>query len=72
MLLYQNLAFTIHEKIWKKLFKDKKFEILAPTWNEEFELPDGQYSVSDIQDCFEYMFKKQGEKTDHPSKNVHK
>ena len=41
MLLYQNLAFTIHEKIWKKLFKDKKFEILAPTWNEEFELPDG-------------------------------
>ena len=27
----------------------------APTWNEEFELPDGSYSVSDIQDYFEYL-----------------
>ena len=26
---------------------------MAPTWNNEFELPDGSYSVSDIQD---YMF----------------
>ena len=23
--------------------------ILAPTWNKEFELPNGSYSVSDIQ-----------------------
>ena len=30
----------------------------ALTWNEEFELPDGSYSVSDIQDYFEYMLKK--------------
>ena len=29
-----------------------KFKISAPTWNEEFELPDGSYSVSDIQDYF--------------------
>ena len=29
----------------------------APTWNEEFELPDGSYSVSDIQDYFEYILK---------------
>ena len=27
------------------------------TWNEEFELPDGSYSVSDIQDYFEYILK---------------
>ena len=26
----------------------------APTWIEEFKLPDGSYSVSDIQDCFKY------------------
>ena len=29
-----------------------KFKISAPTWNDEFELPDGLYSVSDIQDYF--------------------
>ena len=28
-----------------------------PTWNEELELPDGSYSVSDIQDYFEYSLK---------------
>ena len=32
-----------------------KFKISAPTWNDEFELPDGSYSVSDIQDYFEYI-----------------
>ena len=30
----------------------------APTWNAEFELPDESYSVSDIQDYFKYIFKK--------------
>ena len=39
-----------------------KFKISAPTLNEEFELPDGSYSLSDIQDSFEYIFKKHGEK----------
>ena len=29
----------------------------SPTWNEEFELPDGSYSISDIQDYFENTFK---------------
>ena len=27
----------------------------APTWDEEFELLDGSYSISDIQDYFEYI-----------------
>ena len=27
-------------------------------WNDKFELPDGSYSVCDIQDCFEYILKK--------------
>ena len=42
----------------KKSFKNNKFKMLAPTWNEEFELSDGSYYVSDIQDYFEYIFKK--------------
>ena len=35
----------------------------APTWNEEYEIPDGSYSISDIQDYFEYILKKHDEKT---------
>ena len=41
--------------------------ISAPTYNDEFELPDGSYSVSDIQDHFEYIFKKHRENIDNPS-----
>ena len=29
-----------------------------PTWNDESELPDGFYSVSDIQDYINYIIKK--------------
>ena len=55
MLLYQTLVFIIREEIFKKSYKNNKFKISASTWNEEFELPDGSYSVSDIQDYFEYI-----------------
>ena len=34
---------------------NNKFKISTPTWNDKFELPDGSYSVSDIQDYFEYI-----------------
>ena len=51
----------------KKSYKNNKFKISAPTWTEEFELPDGSYSISDIQDYFEYIFKKYEEKTVNPS-----
>ena len=33
-------------------------KIIAPMWNDEFQLPDGSYSVSDIQDYIEYIIKK--------------
>ena len=32
--------------------------MLTPTWNEKFELPDGSYFVSDIQNYFEYILNK--------------
>ena len=41
---------------WKKIkssYNNNTFKICAPTWNEEFELPDRPYSISDIQDYFE-------------------
>ena len=41
---------------WKNIrsaYNNNKFKIPAPTWNDEFDLPDRSYSISDIQDCFE-------------------
>ena len=43
---------------WKNIKKSYKNKISATTWNEQFELPDGSNSVSDIQDYFEYILKK--------------
>ena len=42
-----------------------------PTWNEEFELSDRSYSLSDIQDYFECIIKKHKKVTDNPSINVY-
>ena len=55
----------------KKSYKNNKFKISVPTWNEEFELPDRSYSISDIQDYFEYIFKKHEEKTVNPSIRIY-
>ena len=46
--------------------KNNKSKISTPAWNEKFELPDGSYSVSDIQDCFEYIIKTCEKVTDNP------
>ena len=46
---------------WRNIkisYNNNKFKISASTWNDEFELPDGSYSVSDIQDYFKYILKK--------------
>ena len=42
----------------RNLSQRQKLKIITPTWNDEFELPDGSYSVSDIQDYFSYIIKK--------------
>ena len=39
----------------KSSYNNSKFKISAPRWNDKFELPDGSYSVSDIQDYFKYI-----------------
>ena len=47
--------------IWKSIkfeYSNNKFKISAPTWNDEFDLPYGSYSVSNIQDYFEYNIEK--------------
>ena len=51
----------------KSSYKNNKFKISAPTWSDEFKLLDGSYSISDIQDYFEYILKKHSESVDNPS-----
>ena len=53
----QNLPIYYKWKKIRKQYKNNKFKIKAPTWNDEFELPNGSYSVSDIQDYVKYMSK---------------
>ena len=53
-----NLSIYYTWKNIKRSHKYNKFKTSAPTWNEEFELPDKSYSVSNIQDFFEYILKK--------------
>ena len=58
---------------WKKIkisYNNNKFEISTPTWNDKFELPDRSYSVSDIQNYFEYFLEKYGEYIDNPSVRI--
>ena len=53
-----NLSIYYTWKNIKSSYNNNKFKISAPTWNEEFELLHGSYSISDIQNYFEYILKK--------------
>ena len=66
-----NLSIYYTCKNIKSSYNNNKFKISAPTWNEELTLPDGSYSISDIQDCFTYILKKHGENTDKPSIQIY-
>ena len=62
-----NLSIYYTWKNVKSSYYNNKFKISAPTWGEEFKLPDGSYSIPDIQDYFEYILKKHSESVDNPS-----
>ena len=54
VIALSNLSIYYTWKNIKSSYDNNKFKISASsTWNEEFKLPDGSYSVSDIQDYFE-------------------
>ena len=59
---------------WKKIkssSNNNSFELSSPTWNKKFKLPDGSYSISDIQDYFENIIKKHSENIDNPSIRIY-
>ena len=47
-VILQNLSVYYTWKNIKQLYKNNELKILALTWNDEFELPHGTYSVSDV------------------------
>ena len=59
---------------WKNIkskYSKNKFKISAPTLNDEFNLPNGSYSVFDIQDYFEYFIKKHENIGDNPPVQIY-
>ena len=52
-----NLSFNYTWKNTKKSYKNNKFKMSARTWNKEFELTYGSYSMSDTESCFKYIIK---------------
>ena len=66
-----NLSIYYTWKNIKSKYNNNKFKIHAPTWNDEFNSPDGSYSVSDIQDYFEYITKKHGTIADNPPVQIY-
>ena len=50
-----NLSICYTWKNIKSTYSNNKFKVSAPTRNDKFEFSDGMYSVSDIQDYFEFI-----------------
>ena len=54
-VVLSNLSTYYTWKNKKSSYNNSKFKISAPTWSDEFELPDGSYSISDILEHFEFL-----------------
>ena len=61
-----NLSIYYAWKNIKSEYNNNKFKISAPTWNDEFDLPDGSYSIADIQDYCEFIIKKHETLAENP------
>ena len=66
-----NLSIYYTWKNIKSEYNNNKFKISATTWNDEFNFPDGSYSISDIQDYFEYIIKKHETIADNPAVQIY-
>ena len=66
-----NLSICCTWKNIKSVCNNDKFKISAPTWNDEFDLPDGSYSIADIQDYFEFIIKKQETLAENPPVQIY-
>ena len=71
IIALSNISICYTWRNMKSSYNNNKFKISAPTWNDKFELPDGLYSASDIQDHFEYILEKHGKDIDKPSVKIY-
>ena len=69
--LLSNLSIYYTWKNIKGAYNNNKFTISSRTWTDEFELPDGSYSISNIEDYFKYILKKYGKNTNKPSMQIY-
>ena len=65
-----NLSIYYPWKNIKSECNNNKFKISAPTWNDTFDLPNS-YSISDIQDYFEFIVKKHETLTENPPVHIY-
>ena len=61
-----NLSIYYTWKNIKSTYNSNKFKISAPTWNDTFDLPDGSYSITDVQDYFGFIINKHETLTENP------
>ena len=71
IIALSNLSIYYTWRNIKSSYNKSKFKIFAPTENDKFELPGGLYSISNIQDYFEYILEKHGENTNKPSVQIY-
>ena len=57
-----NLSIYYNWKNVKSIYKNNRFKISTPTWNETFDLPDGSYNIPALQNYFDYIIKKNTKK----------
>ena len=56
--MFQLLVLLFIIKLYARFKINNKFKIWVPAWNENFDLPDGSYSIADVQDYFKFIIKK--------------
>ena len=66
-----NLSIYYTWKNIKSAYNNNKFKISAPTWNDTFDLPDGSYSIADIQDYVEFIIKNNETVTENPPVQIY-
>ena len=66
-----NLSIYYTGKNIKSEYNSNKFKIYAPTRNDTFDLPNGSYSIADIQDYCEFIIKKHETLTKNPPVQIH-
>ena len=66
-----NLSIYYTCKNIKSEYNNSKLKFSTPTWNDTFDLPDGSYSLVDIQDYFEFIIRKLETLTENPAVQIY-